>query len=326
MTVRLSATPLCLSMPIIVALAAPPLQRAQERASNFTAGPPCADARDAATRALHDLSPVGTRPVRLRIDHAFVLFRLGRTKEAQTSLDSALMLLGLTRGRLMTSAEREGIHTTIVDLRRCIDTSLAPALATLTVRTYEQDDRVPGGRGAPAPAGALVRIDETPVGRTGAGGIFTVRVPSGSLLVSAEIPPSEAGQVDVSLEPGGSGAVSVVLDSSKDVTEETPLVVAEAKGGVLSAASRTLTLRFIGPNGRVSTRKIDEINLLGPEGNIDEELTTMFTITDGAIVAIDPGKVIGIIRTRGAGPVVLSVQAFDSQGIIHASRVEFRME
>ena len=72
MTVRLSATPLCLSIPIIVALAAPPLQRAQERASNFTAGPPCADARDAATRALHDLSPVGTRPVRLRIDHAFV--------------------------------------------------------------------------------------------------------------------------------------------------------------------------------------------------------------------------------------------------------------
>ena len=89
-----------------------------------------------------------------------------------------------------------------------------------------------------------------------------------------------------------------MLDSSKDVTEETPLVVAEAKGGVLSAASRTLTLTFIGPNGRVSTRKIDEINLLGPEGNIDEELTTMFTIAGGAIVAIDPAKVIGIIRTR----------------------------
>jgi hypothetical protein len=66
-----------------------------------------------------------------------------------------------------------------------------------------------------------------------------MRVPSGSLVVSAEIPPSEAGQVDVSLEPGSSGAVSVVLDSSKDVTEETPLVVAEGKGGVLSAASRT---------------------------------------------------------------------------------------
>ena len=56
MTVRLSATPLCLSMPIIVALAAPPLHGAQERASNFTAVLSCADARDAATRALHDLS------------------------------------------------------------------------------------------------------------------------------------------------------------------------------------------------------------------------------------------------------------------------------
>ena len=59
------------------------------------------------------------------------------------------MLLGLTRGRLMTSAEREGIHTAIGDLRRCIGTSLAPALATLTVRTYEQDDRSPMGRGHP---------------------------------------------------------------------------------------------------------------------------------------------------------------------------------
>ncbi|MCA1560083.1 MAG: hypothetical protein LC804_07395 [Acidobacteria bacterium] len=111
--------------------------------------------------------------------------------------------------------------------------SAAPALATLTVRTYEEDDTVADGRGAPAAAGALVRIDETAVGRTGAGGIFRGRVPSGAVRVTAEIAPSEGGEAYVNLAPGGAGAVSIVLQSSKEVTEETPLVVAEAAGGIL---------------------------------------------------------------------------------------------
>lgn len=73
----------------------------------------------------------------------------------------------------------------------------APAQATLTVRTYVEDERA-DGKGAP--------------------------VPSGSLRVTAEIPASEAGEANVSLSPGGAGAVLIVLQSSKEVTEETRLV------------------------------------------------------------------------------------------------------
>lgn len=171
---------------------------------------PCREPRDAAIHALHELSPIGTRPVRNKINGAFVQFRLHRTNEATVSIDSALSLLEVTRGRLMTSDERAGVRNAIGEMQRCIDRSTAPPLSTLTVRTYEQDDRVADGRGAPAEPDALVRVDEFPVGRTGAGGMFRGLVPSGPLRVTAEIPPSEWGEAAIDLPPRGVRAVSAV--------------------------------------------------------------------------------------------------------------------
>ena len=285
---------------------------------------PCRETRDVATYALHDMSPVGTRFVQNRIDSAFVQFRLHRMNEARASLDSALSLLDVTRGRLMTSDERNAIRSAVGAFRRCIDSSTAPPLATLTVHTYEEDERVTDGRGAPAEAGALVRVDGLQIGRTGAGGIFRGPVPSGPVQVTAEIPPNEWGEAFPDLPPRGAGAVSVVLQSSKEVTEETPLIVVEARGGVLSPAERTFTLKFIAPAVRL--RRIDEIDLLGPQGNLEVDFKPMFSIADGAIIAIDAAKVIGIMRTRNARPLVLRVQASENEGVIHASRVEFRVE
>lgn len=71
---------------------------------------------------------------------------------------------------------------------------------------------------------------------------------------------------------------------------------------------------------------IDEIDLLGPDGNREAELTPMFRVAGGAIVALDAGKVIASMRARRAGPLVLRVEAYDRQEVIHASRVEFRIE
>ena len=288
-------------------------------------GVPCQDAVDIATRALHDSSPVGTRAIRSQIDDAFVLFRLGRTDEAKTALASALSLLDVTRRRLMTAAERDGVGRAVDALRGCMEASPAPPLATLTVHTYEEDDRAPDGRGIPAEPGALVRIDGTPVGRTARGGMFEGSVPSGSLHVTAEIPPSGWGEAFVDLAPGGAATVSIVIQSSKEITEETPLVLVEAEGGLLSAAARTLTLQFIAPDGAVRISRIDDIDLLRPEGDILEPLAPMFTLADGAIVAVDAAKVIRTIQARRTGPVVLAVSAADGE-LSHASRLEFRIE
>jgi hypothetical protein len=51
----------------------------------------------------------------------------------------------------------------------------------------------------------------------------------------------------------------------------------------------------------------------------------MFSIAGGAMVALDAAKVIRTMRARSAGLVMVSVQASD-QKLIHASRVEFRIE
>ena len=287
---------------------------------------PCADVRAAALKALHAQSPTGTRPVSGRLDHAFVLFRLGRKQEAQAAIDYALTLLDRTRARLMNDEERESVQAAVRDFRRCIRASTAPPLAKLTIRTYEQDDTVADGRGGPAAAGAVVRIDETPVGRTRRGGVFTGLVPSGPLIVSVEIQPNEAGRADLDLAPASTRVVSIRVDSSKEVTEETPVVVAEAKGGLLPAASRTLTLQFIAPSGPVRISSTDEVVLLGPLEDIEHDLTSLFIVRSGAIVAVDPPKVIALLRARDRSSIVLRVEGTDAQGIIHSSRVELRVE
>jgi hypothetical protein len=297
----------------------------QQPVNDGTREPPCARAHETVNSTLHDISPMGTRAVRKGIDDANILFRMHRKKQATASLEAALAWFGTTRNRLTTTAERESVRTAVDRLRQCLAASTAPAQPTLTVHTYVEDDRVADGKGAPAAPGALVRVDGMAIGRTKVGGIFTGRVPSGSLRVTAEVPPSEAGEAEVDLRPGAAGSASIVLQSSKEVTEETPLVVAEADGGMLSASARALTLKFVGASGTVRIRTIDEIDLLGNEGNSEADLTRMFKVEGGAIVAIDPTKVIATIRARGNGLVVLSVQASD-QTTIHASRVEFRIE
>ncbi len=309
--------------PAILLLAA--LLSSAVQQSTATTDDPCGRAADDVAEMLHDMSPTGTRGVHSRVANASTLFRMRRRTEALTALDNALALFDLTRRRLTAAAERERVGDAIGGLRRCIGTSTPPLPATLTVRTYLEDERRADAKGAPAAAGALVRINEMAVGHTAAGGIFKGRVPSGVLRVTAEVPPSQAGAADVTLAPGAVGVASIVLQSSKEIAEETPLVVAEADGGILSASARTFTLTFVPSTGVVTIRKINEINLLGLEGNSDADLTRMFKVERGAIAAVDPAEVIRTIRARSSGLVVLSVDASDGT-TVHASRVEFRIE
>jgi len=142
--------------------------------------------------------------------------------------------------------------------------------------------------------------------------------------VTAEIPPSEWGEESVSLSPGGASAVSIVLHSDKEVFEETPLVVAEADAGLLPAASPSLTLKFLTPEGTVRIDRISEIEMVEADGRLVEDVTRLFSVADGAIVAVDAAKVIRLLQARSDGCVVLRVDAVDDtkDGIIHASEVE----
>jgi hypothetical protein len=323
MQVSISGAPIAAL--VILVMAAASCGAFRQAASDALRESTCTDAREAATDALQKISILHTRMVRNSIDTAVTVFRAGRAKEAVRSLDFALEVLDLTRRRLMKVDERQNVRNLVGRLRRCMETSVSPAPATLTVRTYEQDDRMADGRGGPARPGAIVRVDGMPVGRTAAGGIFSGTVPSGSVRVTAEIPPSESGEETISLGPGGAGEVSIRLHDSKEVTEETPLMVAEADGGILSGASPTLTLRFITADGAVRLQRLEQVDLIDTDGNLLQDLTSMFSLADRAIVAVDAAKVIRIMQAPSANTVVVRVQATD-QDSIHAADVDFRIQ
>src|SRR5688500_12279416 len=141
------------------------------------------------------------------------LFQFDRRQDARRKLDAALELLSGAWGRTLDADRRSAAIAAVKEARRCIETHRPPPLATLVVRTFLFEPAAPRGVGAPAGAGVLVFAEETRVrvGQTGPDGVATVRIPPGQIEVRAQ-KPLAAGAAEVALPPGGSGAVSIVLD------------------------------------------------------------------------------------------------------------------
>lgn len=196
-----------------------------------------------------------------------------------------------------------------------------PQAATLTVNVFTLDPAAPDGIGPPAGAGVYVSVDGSDVGRTVADGTLTVQVAPGDRQVRATVPSRSAGTATVTLAAGGSASVSIVLDDENDVTEATPLIVAEAADGIVPATSETFTLDFMRPTGRVPLTRISQVEMLDHDGDVEYELGWMFTLSNGRIVASDPEQVFIWVPT--IEPAVLRVHAVDADGFTHAGTVRF---
>src|SRR5215218_8903272 len=110
---------------------------------------------------------------------ASALFRFRRTKEAVQQIDRVHIRLGGTWGQRVPAAVRHETLNAIAVFRDCVATARPPAFATLTVRTFKEDETKPDNRGQQAGAGVLIRVEDERVGQTGRDGTLTVQVPSG---------------------------------------------------------------------------------------------------------------------------------------------------
>ena len=242
------------------------------------------------------------------IDGAMALYRFGRQKEALLKLDAARKIVsGPWRWRLPPDQRKE-VAAVFDAFRNCIAATRAPELATVTVRTFLYDPDAPGERGAP-PAGASVEVEGLRVGQTRRDGTLTVRVPSGEIRITAAIPPNMWGEGYVTTRPRGSGALSVVMDDGKEVSEDAELVLTEAVDDIIRATSTSFTLRFM-QNGRpMHVTSVDNIDLLDRDGNFERALDELFTVAGGAIVAKSPAQVFDALAKHFGETITLQVDS-----------------
>jgi hypothetical protein len=258
------------------------------------------------------------------VHRAMTLFRFNRREDALRELDSALKTVsGPWRWRI--DAERlKRLKAGLTALRSCVARSEPPAMATLTIETFLIDLEV--GEHARKPvAGATIKIEDMPVGRTEDDGTLTVRSPSGPIHVTAELAPTTWGEEYATVPPGGSERLSLQMDPEKEVSEDTDLVLAEAVDDIIPAASTSFTLKFMQDDRLAPVAGALSVELRDRDDNFQRSLDELFTISDGAITAISPAKVFDALAGQSGELITLSVYAEDAAEHTHQARVRFRV-
>jgi hypothetical protein len=288
------------------------------------AAPSRAQARDA-SRCFDSYSPPHVElPNGFPFDasRAITLFRFHRQQQALSELDAGRAIVrGPWRWRIPPDL-RDEVRTELDALRNCLATTSPPRLATLRVRVLGAED-------APEPlpvAGARVRVDGISVGRTNRDGELTVRVPSGPIEVTAEVPLNMWNSAEVNLTSGKSGSVEIHLSDGKEVDEHTTLVLAEAVDDIVPLGARSLTLRFMQGNRFAPVAHIEQVDAEDLRGDSRVDLAEHFRVVKGEIVAANPARVFEALRPQFGRTIVLKVHAMgSSEDEAHDGTFAFRV-
>jgi hypothetical protein len=256
-----------------------------------------------------------------RVTKASALSRFHRREDALAQLDALTALLAGPRGQRVEDGARSKLTKSVDVLRRCLAAMEPAPLATLTIRVFQEDETHPAGEGV------FLDVEGVHVGRSGSDGTFQTTVPSGTIHIQATEYPSSVGSDDVTIAPGGSRVVSVVMADSKEPSEDSELVLEEAPDDILPANPASLTLKFVQDDVPVRIDRIEEIEIADGRGEAGESVDEFFGVSDGAIDA----KVPSAVYHRMAGhagigrPQWLTVSAIDTEGRSHYGSLPFQI-
>jgi hypothetical protein len=303
---------------LLTGLAAAALAQSQ---GGRTSSPCESQLSDAGTTAGNLTLPNGSP---FDVNRAMALFRFNRKKDALRELDSAVSIVsGPWRWRINPERLKQ-LKASLNALRNCVARSEPPAMATLSIEAFLVDPDV--GEHARQPvAGATIKVEEIPVGRTADDGTLTVRVPSGPIHVTAELAPTTAGRTDLTVLPGASERLALPMDPEKEVGEDTDLVLAEAVDDIVPVRSRSFTLKFMRGDEPAPIDSIGSIDLVDRHENFERNLDELFAIADGSIVARSAAKVLESLVAHSEQTVALQVTAEDADGGMHHGLVRFRL-
>ena len=156
-----------------------------------------------------------------------------------------------------------------------------------------------------------VAVEDSRVGQTGPDVTVTVRVPPGDIRVIARRP-SAAGEAYVTLAPGGSGAVSVVLSPDKHGLQLTDLVLVEASNDIIQPTAPSFTFKFIQDGIFLPVTFIDDVEIVDRGQQSLAFLQELFTVADGTISATDPAKVQAALAKYAGEHIGVQVKAAEA--------------
>src|SRR5262245_35993857 len=210
-------------------------------------------------------------------------------KIALQQLDVAIRQIDSPSNRAVPPETKNLLRSTIHSLSDCIEGSSPIETATLTVRVFLPSDTAANGILGPAPAGAIINVDEIEFGLTGSNGTATIQVPARTILVEVRLYPSAMGQATVTLTPNETKVVDITLEDGKEIAENSTLAIDQLKDSILDRTFTSLTLRFVKDDqSTVAIKQLDLVALVDPQGGASVYVTQMFTLQqDGTLILND---------------------------------------
>ena len=257
------------------------------------------------------------------LDTASALSRFHQRDDALAKLDALVALLDGPGGERLEDGPRKALTASIQALRRCAAATEPAPLATISVHVFGEG--VDGRGGSAAGGGVYLDVEGIRVGRTGTDGTLQAVVPSGRIRIRAIEYPSSIGDAEVTLPPGASPPVSIVLADSKEPTEDSELVLEQAPDGILPSDAASLTLTFGQDDAPVSIERVQQIEVSIPPEGAGESLEELFTVSQGVIRASNAAAVHRrILQHAKIGRLLsLDVSAIDTEGRFHYGVVRF---
>jgi hypothetical protein len=289
--------------------------------------PMCAKEISVATSKMNGLpASIGTRVDR-GIKNAAALARFHRTDGALSKLHAVVALLDGPRGERLPDRARTELTTSLKALGSCLAVTEAAPLAMVTIRAFVEDGTPDGGSRTPAGEGVYLDVAGVRIGRTGPDGTLHANVPSGTIRISATEYPSSIGHELVTLSPGESQTVSVVMADGKEPSEESDLLLEEAPDGILPAHPATLSMAFVQDDSPVTIERIEAIDVSDVQGDAGENLERFFRVNDGVMHATDAAAVYERIagHSRIGRPLSLAASAIDTEGRSHYGAFRFQI-
>ncbi|QBE61611.1 hypothetical protein [Pseudoduganella lutea] len=205
---------------------------------------------------------------------------------------------------------------------RATGTLLAPETAVpLEVTVYHFSGDPANPRGAPAGAGVGIVVDGVLRARTDANGRAALLVPATLQAITARLAPVSTGIARLALVPGMAHSTDIVLTDGGQVYADATLRFDAVMQSLLPAGQRTLTGRFIAPDGStVRLAHLGSVELRDADrDDEDQNVTGKFVLNaDGTVYCRDTA----VLQARAAnGHAMVVVTGTDALGNVYRGAV-----
>ncbi|MGY1408524.1 hypothetical protein ACW5EG_02950 [Luteimonas sp. A611] len=193
--------------------------------------------------------------------------------------------------------------------------------ARIDLSTYLLDETEPDLRGESADADVRIYVDNQLVARADDAGRASFGVPAGEFELTALIPSTAIATVTVSIDPGQTRAIDLVLDDSKEVVSPATAVVDSMSGDLLPHDFHTFGIRLLDAGAHRPVRYISEIAIEDESGNLLLPLSNSFTVdANGNMQPVDIAALRVALLPYTGQRLVLKAQGEDSRGFTLTAR------